>query len=336
MNKTDDEAKRRLIEEAKAEIAADPSPENTPSSGTVPGVSVVRERIKPRWPWLNALLLAGLLTSSVCGLFALWLIWSLSSAAKSGVSGTEFFILPFLPLYGALPYILLVGGICGLILAIRTPKPWQRAVVALMALAVLGSDGWYVYDQAQAKKASEAKHNEFTRVMSKDETLAKITSCEISSIMLEKNEITLTYQNNRDAKGEWVYKASHADPKYYADYVAAAKRVSAKCEITYFNDAGEADPTSEGTRWVTLAQAKTALDSCEIKTFNYTGGMGDEAATGTDTGIKLVDYGWVKHLYVAKQQEAAMVPIARAAQKTCDGMPQFWHDGAYEQSSAAD
>jgi hypothetical protein len=309
----------------------EPQDEQTSEPTVIPPPPEPGRTTRFRSSGLTLALAVGLLAAIAVGLFAAWVVWLLTDAATKGVSGTELVILPLLPLYWALPYILLGGAICGIALVVRAKARWVKIVVGVAAAAVLIADGWYSYVQFRGSQESAAQHKEFHRVMGKDETLANIGSCQISTLILAKGKLTVSYVNNNDATGQWVYKAQYADPRYYADYVAKAKTVANRCDITYINDdTGKNDPTSQGTRWVTVAEAQAALDACQIKTFNYTGAMSDDVATGTDTGVKLVDLGFVKHIYVAPAQETAMIPIARAAQKKCGGAPQFWHDGAYE------
>jgi hypothetical protein len=91
------------------------------------------------------------------------------------------------------------------------------------------------------------------------------------------------------------------------------------------------DPPSRRHRWITAEEAAALLNAGQIGTFGY--GQPDAFDTrmlfGEPTGIKLIDFGSVRHIYVEPAMELAMIPIARAAQKR-HGRPQFTINGKYE------
>jgi len=121
--------------------------------------------------------------------------------------------------------------------------------------------------------------------------------------------------------------------------VAAANEVHDQVGvIPYFNDTGQNDPAGPGGRWIPSEAAAALLDAGKIKTFSY--GTPEPSLFapdhrsqmtfhGTPTGIKLIDYGWVRHIAVMPSMESTMIPIARAAQHRL-GKPQFCINGHYE------
>lgn len=87
---------------------------------------------------------------------------------------------------------------------------------------------------------------------------------------------------------------------------------------------------------ITKEEAINLLTTCQLKGFYYTnqttrdgGNWGNLSKTGVVlTRIKGQPY----RISIADSLIAELVPIARQAQKTCNGGAQFWHDGNYEQS----
>lgn len=85
---------------------------------------------------------------------------------------------------------------------------------------------------------------------------------------------------------------------------------------------------------ITTEEAISLLKNCQLKGFYYThqtskdnGNWGELSSTGIV--LTKVD-GKPYRISIANRLIPDLVPIAREAQKTCDG-PQFWHDGSYEQ-----
>lgn len=93
-------------------------------------------------------------------------------------------------------------------------------------------------------------------------------------------------------------------------------------------NAGNANPE------ITEAQAAQLLQSCQLKGFYYTNQTDKsdgEWGQLSPTGVVLTKLnGNPYRISIADNLVPVLVPIARAAQKTC-GEPQFWHDGSYEQ-----
>jgi hypothetical protein len=89
---------------------------------------------------------------------------------------------------------------------------------------------------------------------------------------------------------------------------------------------------------ITKDEAIQLLKTCQLKGFYYTnqtdksdpanGGWGELSPTGVV--LTKLD-GQPYRISIADRLIPELVPIAREAQKTCGGEPQFWHDGSYEQ-----
>ncbi|HEX8389934.1 MAG TPA: hypothetical protein VF597_00760 [Candidatus Saccharimonadales bacterium] len=86
---------------------------------------------------------------------------------------------------------------------------------------------------------------------------------------------------------------------------------------------------------ITKQEAIELLQNCQLTDFYYTDqttkneGQWGELST---TGVVLTELeGEPDRISIADRLIPELVPIARAAQKNCDGSPQFWHDGAYEE-----
>jgi len=86
---------------------------------------------------------------------------------------------------------------------------------------------------------------------------------------------------------------------------------------------------------ITKEETIELLKTCQLSGFYYTnqtekdeyGGWGELSSTGVV--LTKID-GKPYRVSIADRLVPELVPIAREAQKTCDG-PQFWHDGNYEQ-----
>lgn len=91
---------------------------------------------------------------------------------------------------------------------------------------------------------------------------------------------------------------------------------------------------------ITKDEAINLLKACKLNGFYYTdqtdksdpanGGWGELSSTGVV--LTKVD-GQPFRISIADRLIPELVPVARQAQKTCNG-PQFWHDGTYEQWKA--
>ncbi len=88
---------------------------------------------------------------------------------------------------------------------------------------------------------------------------------------------------------------------------------------------------------ITKEEAIQLLKTCQLKGFYYTnqtdksdpsnGGWGELSSTGVV--LTKID-GKPYRISIADKLVNELVPIARQAQKTCNGSPQFWHNGNYE------
>jgi len=124
-----------------------------------------------------------------------------------------------------------------------------------------------------------------------------------------------------------------AHPQDYLTFVAAADELLADGRMIHYDDETGEGPSSTNRRWITFEEAAALLGTGKVKTFSY-GSRGDSGDgrmpfRGTPTGIKLTDHGWVRHIRVDPEREAALIPLARAAQAS-HGRPQFSINGCYE------
>src|SRR3954470_19154339 len=103
--------------------------------------------------------------------------------------------------------------------------------------------------------------------------------------------------------------------------------------IHYDNETGEG-LSSTNHRWITLEETAALLGADKVQSFSYgsrgtSSGAGRTTFHGTPTRIQLTDHGWVRHLRVAPEMEATLIPLARAAQ-AAHGRPQFFVNGSNE------
>lgn len=85
---------------------------------------------------------------------------------------------------------------------------------------------------------------------------------------------------------------------------------------------------------ITKEEAVQLLQSCQLRGFYYTsqtskdnGEWGDLSSTGV---VLTRINGQPNRISIADRLIPELVPVAREAQKMCNGQPQFWHDGLYE------
>lgn len=238
-----------------------------------------------------------------------------------GESGSEYFGLVFAPLFLVMPFFMVTGTLSALGLALDSR---EIALRACCAMAAAGFGIWMVlsfimFIRTALQQWKESR--EHNRIMSREEMLDLISSSAIRSFTDTGNYVELIYQENRDSDGRYIYKARRADSAGYQAYVAAANQARRLgVDVYYFNRIGRNDPSSAGTRWLSVAEARALLLSGAIDAFHC--GRRDpypaESATGQATGIKITDFGWVRHLYVEPGLASTMVPIARNA--AVDGM----------------
>lgn len=264
--------------------------------------------------------------------FSYALFFYLSSMAQRGMSGTEFIALALWPVLMTVPFLSVIGLVTGAILTFKSHRKWSRLLWAGISLLLLA----VTIHQAIGYVAESERSEEHNRVLGRDETVALIKACEVTSISKNMNndgKVYLMYKNNYDKNGEWNWRPNNADGSYYTDYVKAAKEFKNTCgEITYMNSTpGEQDdPTGLGHRWIGVEEAKQVLLNCEINTFNYGPITLSETPKGTNSGIALIDHGWVKHLYVYPQHETELVSVVPQAKSKCGAAkPQIWN-GSYE------
>ena len=86
---------------------------------------------------------------------------------------------------------------------------------------------------------------------------------------------------------------------------------------------------------ITKDDAIALLNSCQLRGFYYTNQTSPKEdgnwAESSSTGVVLTKIdGKPYRISIADRLVPELVPIARQAQKTCGGQPQFWHDGHYE------
>jgi len=243
------------------------------------------------------------------------LYFKANAMVRSGEAGSEFIVLAFLPLFVLMPLFMVAGTISATALALGSRG--TAAVVWWVAIAAaFGS--WTVVSFAMFLQTALRQHREsreHKRIMSQEEMVSLIRAFAINSFTNEMREISVNYVENFDADGNYVYQAGRADPagyQLYVDEANLARRLGAG--VTYFNKLGRNDPASAGTRWLSVDEARELLLSGSVESF--TCGSRDpyerEIASGEPTGIKVTDFGWVRHLYVEQRLADTMVPIAQS------------------------
>ncbi|MCE7008865.1 hypothetical protein LWC34_39550 [Kibdelosporangium philippinense] len=246
--------------------------------------------------------------------------------ARGGASGTEFVQMVLAPLFFTAYLMTYVGAVSGLILAFTTDSLIARVLAGSIGGAMAAFDVT-VHVVLYRKRR---RRREINRVLSKDELLDLIKSRSVDSFRKETDGIVrFTYVNNWDENEEVIWRPCKADGAGYPAYVAAADDVRRRCghTISYRDENNPGEPG----RWITVDEAITLLQANEVNTFGYgePWNFSDTTAKGEPTGIRLLDYGWLRHLHVSSTLEATMIPIAREAQRR-HGKPQFKINGRWE------
>lgn len=169
------------------------------------------------------------------------------------------------------------------------------------------------------------------RLLSRDEVLDLMEAGLVRSFSRRTGVLEVSLDPRVDKDPELWTRRAH--PQDYLAFVAAADEILAEGRILYYDDETGEGPSSTNRRWITFEEAVTLLGAGKVKTFIYgsRGHATEDRMTfrGTPTGIKLTDHGWVRHLEVTPEREAALIPLARAAQAS-HGKPYFHVNGSYE------
>jgi hypothetical protein len=101
-----------------------------------------------------------------------------------------------------------------------------------------------------------------------------------------------------------------------------------------FKEAADRFAKDNANPEITKDAAITLLKTCQLSGFYYTNQKDrDDGNWGSlsSTGVVLTKIdGKPFRISIADGLISELLPIAREAQKTCGGAPQFWHDGSYE------
>jgi hypothetical protein len=253
-------------------------------------------------------------------------------------AGSEFIPLALSPLYVLAPLASITGAVAGFWLATRTSSAAGSillylvgGVLAVSALVSLFCAFlvWAALQMASAGRSRWSRRARRSRVIGQDEMLELINSRAIRSFTRESGVVSIEYVSSRDADGNFVWLPNRAAPDGFDAYVAAAQEL-APGFIIAFSD--QDSPLAKRCRWITADEAESLLARNMIATFNYgTHHTFQHApAAGEPTGIKFIDWGWVRHIYVEPPMTDIMMPVARAAQRSHDGAPKFCRNGRYE------
>lgn len=179
--------------------------------------------------------------------------------------------------------------------------------------------------------------------ISLSEALALVKSCQISVVSLdnqtdpqtlkEYRATVLGLKNSPNGGSTPADVERLTDASAYPTLKAAAYDNSPKCGGIEASD--DTDPTTKNVEEdISLAEATTLLQGCHLMGFYYTehdsGQLSGRDPETSSTGIILDYQDNPLHIHIADRMEPTLIPIGRAAQKTCPNL-QFWHDGQYEQ-----
>lgn len=302
--------------------------------------------------FFRILLILDILTIGLSTLFFA-LVYGLGTAAP----GISFFLAIILfPVAVVISWFvragLVLAGITILAVGIYIVRrrPRGKRLVGLIIWAILSAAfiaGYFILPiLSNSQYKSQLKDQGYIiPKVSLSEAQSLISSCQISSVSLENQfdydtskeypATMLGIKNppkGSDKGSDLQREASASDYKALKD---AASASSKKCGGILVEDLTTAGQGIEEE--ISVDEATQLLNSCKLIGFYYTEHAYGET-TGKDpetstTGIILDYKDEPLHIHVADRLVSTMVPIARAAQKTCPNL-QFWHDGTYEQKDA--
>ncbi len=250
------------------------------------------------------------------------------SMVRHQQAGSEFIALALFPFYLLAPFAGIAGPVAGFWLAARTSSSAGSIVLYLVSGVLTAWTALWIVSGLISAARSRAESREESRVIGQDEMIELIRSRAIRSFTRESGSVSIQYENYWSTEEKYMWRPEHADPGGYDRYVAAALELAPEFVVAFHDDDS---PRERLFRWITADEAESLLEHGMVKTFNYgAGSLADEPASGERTGIKLIDYGWVRHIYVEPPMEHTMVSAARAAQRSHNGFPQFCIDGKYE------
>ena len=255
----------------------------------------------------------------------------LAQQAENGASGTEFIGLLLTPVIFGIGVIGLIYLIICLIISLgrRQPRPWR---VASMVISVLLIGGYGLAGYMNLHQRSIADNSQ--KPMTRAAALALIDDCKVSSAQLAASSVGFSFTPAGSSIPSTLYAQTTASVADWGAIVAEIKAKGASCPTPI--DYLDTTVTTSETSWISVDQANQLMQACKIKTFNYTASAFTDLAlptSGTPTGVILDNplKGSINHLYIQPSEEAAVIPLARSAQKLCNGAPQIYHDNNYEQ-----
>jgi hypothetical protein len=221
-----------------------------------------------------------------------------------------------------------VGGFSGLALILLS----DAGVVLVVSTVVLLAGAALVTVVALHQLWLTRRASRIGRqLLSRDEVLDLIGAGLVRSFSRRDGVLEVSLDPRAAEDSELWTRRAH--PRDYLAFVAAADEILAEGRMIHYNDDTGQGPSSTNHRWITLGEAAALLGAGKVQNFLYgsRGGSADDRMTfrGTPTGIKLIDHGWVRHIRVAPEMEATLMPLARAAQAS-HGRPQFCVNGCYE------
>lgn len=225
-----------------------------------------------------------------------------------------------------------VGGFSGLLLILLSDAgPPVRIVLIVSTVVLLAGAGLVTAVVLNHIWLSRRVSRISKQLLSRDEVLDLIRAELVRSFSRRDGVLEVSLDPRAAEDPELWTRRAH--PQDYLVFVAAADEILAEGRMIHYDDETGEGPSSTNHRWITLEEAAGLLGAGKVKTFSYgsRGSSGDGRTTfrGTPTGIKLTDHGWVRHIRVAPEMEATLIPLARAAQ-ACHGRPQFSVNGSYE------
>lgn len=224
-----------------------------------------------------------------------------------------------------------VGGFSGLLLVLWSDVGSPVRGILVVGTAVLLAGAAFV----TAIVLGQVRHNRRVsrigkQLLSADEVIGLIRAELVRSFTRRNGALELELDPR--AAEDPPLRTRRAHPQDYLAFVAAADELLAEGRMIHYDDETGEGPSSTNHRWITFDEAAALLGAGKVRTFSYGRGESGEGRMlfrGRPTGIKLTDHDWVRHLRVAPELEAALVPLARAAQAS-HGTPQFFVDGRYE------
>ncbi|HSE61077.1 MAG TPA: hypothetical protein VLA88_02155 [Candidatus Saccharimonadales bacterium] len=177
------------------------------------------------------------------------------------------------------------------------------------SMAYLGLAAWYAY-------TSFSSGRERNRIVGKAEVTSLINDCQINSVMVNGNEISIWRRDNSNAEAFKTTITRKVEGISFDDLRVTARNAYVKCGTVGFTNNNSPSP-----RELSFDEASALLKQCKILGYfspirnDQLSYIGDPERI--ETGIVSEHRDPPTSLFIAERMAARLLPVAQDAKKTC-------------------